>query len=95
MRPISPEEQEKNFLAEMQKRAFQNQATVSAAKPQGPANEFEAGAVQGTQMAAVAVAAEACPTCFIAYGGTQVYNGIQNKDAGKLHLEYLVWLLAE
>ena len=84
MRPISPEAQKRKDLVAIQKRAFSNQATVSQAKPQGPANDFEAGAVQGVHMAAVAVGFEACPTCFVAYGGTQVYNGVQNGDAGQV-----------
>ena len=84
MRPVSPEEQKKRNLAAITKKAFQNQAAVGSAKLPGPANEFEAGGVQGVQMAAVVIGAEACPTCFIAYGSTQVYNGVQNGDAGQV-----------
>ena len=84
MRPVSPEEQNKRNIVEMTKETEERVGTVSEAKPPGPANEFEAGAVQGTQMAAIAVAAEACPTCFVAYGSSQVYNGIQNGNTSQV-----------
>ena len=59
-------------------------ATIGSTPPPPPANDFEAGAVKGVQMAATGVAAEACPACFLVYGGVQTYNGIENKDANQI-----------
>jgi hypothetical protein len=84
MRPVSPEEQKRKDLAAVRNKVFQKQATVSQAKPPGPANEFEAGAVQGVHMAALAFATEACPTCFVAYGSTQVFNGLNTNNSSEV-----------
>jgi RHS repeat-associated protein len=84
LRPVSTEDQKKIELAAILKKTIQNQASFSEAKPQGAANEFEAGAVQGVHMTAIAVGAEACPTCFVAYGASQIYNGTKEGDGLKV-----------
>lgn len=55
-------------------------AEIRATPPLKPANEFEAGAVQGVIMFETAVAAELCPSCFVAAGSMNIYNGVKAKD---------------
>ncbi|MDO9375309.1 MAG: RHS repeat-associated core domain-containing protein [Ferruginibacter sp.] len=81
---LTPTERRVAEQAAITKQIWNNRSAVSQSMPPGPANEFEAGAVKGVQMAAIAVAAEYCPTCFMAYGTAQVYNGVQNGDVGNM-----------
>jgi hypothetical protein len=69
-----------NVMARLNQRS---PATIGPTPPAPPANDYEAGAVKGVQITGVAVVAEACPTCFLLYGGVQTYSGIQNHDLGQ------------
>jgi len=84
MKPLSPEQERQRMLAAIRKNYIENQSYMGPAKPPGPANEFEAGAVQGTHMFAVAIATEACPSCAIAYGASELSNGISEGNSSKI-----------
>jgi YD repeat-containing protein len=79
--PQSPEQIRKEITASILRKP---QATISEAKPQGPANEFEAGARTGVLMVPGALAAEYCPTCLVVVGTHGIYQGIKQDDNEKI-----------
>lgn len=81
-----PPRQEAPIASSFASRSFKigPQATVGPAYPQGPANDFEAGARNGVLMVPGGLMAAYCPGCLVVVGAHGIYRGIQQDDPYKI-----------